>query len=118
MNTTQTTDNVIYLSERRRLPRKPVDFEVQLHQGQLLIVGRATDYSVLGMRFRPETATDGDSFLFGESALDELDPEQPVTVVIYSRQRAVCEWQACVRWSANGLCGLENTALSTTAVAA
>lgn len=103
---------VISMVERRRLARRAVDAEVQIQQGDLLITGRATDYSALGLRFEAGQAYANGEFLEGADGVTELNPEAAMVVTLLSNSgRPAAVFQGSVRWIDGAVCGIQNLSI-------
>ena len=90
---TKNESNVIFMFQRK-IERKEVCFEAEVRQGDLLVKGTVRDYSLYGLFFEPEIATDGNEFFQGEDILDQLDSDGGLQVsckgILYSSK---IKWQ-------------------------
>jgi hypothetical protein len=97
---------VLEITQQRRCPRRPVQWEASATIGNLTIQGMVKDYSLMGLFFEPELATDGCEFYVGSSILDQLTEGD--TLVVKEKYGIVFESQ--VRWmgksQANGCYGI------------
>ena len=60
------------VAQKRRIPRESVTWDAQAQVGDLVIQGTVRDWSVYGLFFEPDLATDGGRFYEGPEILDEM----------------------------------------------
>ena len=70
------------LVSMRRAERKEVKWGATAKIGDLFIYGTVRDYSVYGVFFEPEMATDGGEFYHNDDALDQLSSDDIVTITV------------------------------------
>jgi len=83
----------------RRIPRADVDWSATARVGESgIMTGRVLDHSAYGFFFVPEVSY-LQGFVEGESALDEIDFGEEITLSITSRGKEAVTMQAVVRWA-------------------
>jgi hypothetical protein len=96
---------VMEITHNRRAPRHQVEWSASATVGDLVIQGTVKDYSVMGLFFEPEIATNNNEFFKGPDVLDLLEDGDIVTV----RESRGLVFESAVRWmgksQANGCYG-------------